>query len=184
MTSDQIEQAVIGFGSAVLGAIIGGAFVLRAARDQWAHDREANRTDASRQSARRLIVELAQLEGAVATWVATGIERDKLATAFNAFSTAAVADLPFITDDNVSSRVNAHIELAHSVVRVASTMVVPKEMLEAVRRHADAVTESLEAHIRHQPLPDYKPLPRTEDGVLDASVVMAWPDRAQHLAQS
>jgi hypothetical protein len=46
---------------------------------------------------------------------------------------------------------------------------MPKDIMEAVRRHADAVTEALEAHIRGADLPLYRPLPKKPSGILDLS---------------
>lgn len=57
LTADQITQAIIGAGSAILGAIVGGAFVLFGARGQWKRDRQAT----ARQAAQRIIASLAQL---------------------------------------------------------------------------------------------------------------------------
>ncbi len=100
MTAEQIEQAVIGFGSAIIGAIVGGLFVLYAVRAQWKRDRR----EASRQAARRILAALVPLEGVFATLLAgQSIPTADAAAAFNTFSTATTTELPFIADDHVQT---------------------------------------------------------------------------------
>src|SRR5258708_34629524 len=90
--------AVIGFGSAILGAVGGGIFVLVAARGQWKNDRQEAVRQASRESARRLLAALVPLEGAFATLlVGQGVGVGDRNTIFNAFSAVTTADLRFIT---------------------------------------------------------------------------------------
>lgn len=66
MTPDQVEQAIIGFGSAIIGAVVGGFFVVYAVRAQWKRDH----TEGSRQAARRVLAALVPLEGVFATLLA------------------------------------------------------------------------------------------------------------------
>ncbi len=174
MTTDQIELAVIGFGSAIVGAIVGGFFVLYAARGQW----KADRRETSRQAARRIIAALVPLEGVFATLLAghSILTADAAAT-FNTFSAATTTELPFIADDQVCARVLAHVRLCGSLLHIAPTAPPPKPVLAAVRRHADAVTEALEAHIREKPLPSYTPLPLNPSGAPDVKALMAWPGK-------
>ena len=80
MTTDQREQAFIGFGSAIIGAVVGGLFVLYATRSQWKRDRG----EVSRQAAARVLTPLAHLEGVFATVLSgQGISLADAAAAFN-----------------------------------------------------------------------------------------------------
>ena len=80
MTTDQREQAFIGFGSAIIGAVVGGLFVLYATRSQWKRDRG----EVSRQAAARVLTPLANLEGVFATVLSgQGISLADAAAAFN-----------------------------------------------------------------------------------------------------
>jgi len=174
MTTDQIEQAVIGFGSAIIGAIVGGFFVLYAARAQWKRDKR----DASHQAARRILAVLAPLEGVFATWLAgQSISAAEAATTFNTFSAATTTELPFIVDDQVCVRVLAHLELCGPLIQIAAAKLPPADVLRAVRRHADAVVEALEAHIRDKPLPSYVPLPLNPSGAPDVKALISWPGK-------
>ncbi len=176
MTTDQVLLAVIGFGSAALGAVVGGIFVLVAARGQWKNDRQEAIRHASRESARRLLAALVPLEGAFATLLGgQGVDAVELTTIFNAFSGVTTTELPFITEDQVAGRVLAHVQLCWPLIRMAPTATPPRPVLEAVRRHADAVTEVLEAHIRGAPLPPYRPLPMDTTGRIDIQALIAWP---------
>lgn len=175
MTADQIEQAAIGFGSAIIGAVVGGLFVLYGARSQWKRDRR----EASRQAARRILAALVQLEGVFATLLAgQRIPTAEAAATFNTFSAATTTELPFIADDQVCARVLAHVQLCGPLIRAASATPLPKGVLEAARRHADAVTEALEAHIREAALPSYTPLPTNASGAMDdVRALMSWPGK-------
>jgi hypothetical protein len=176
LTPDQVEQAIIGLGGAIIGAVGGGLFVVYAVRAQWKRDR----TEGSRQAARRVLAALVPLEGVFATLLAdhrVGIA--DAATAFNTFSTAATTELPFITDDQARSRVSAHVELCHFLISVAATSPPPRPVLEAVRRHADAITEALDAHIRGTPLPRYTRIPTNSLGVPDVAALIAWPGQSK-----
>ncbi len=177
MTPEQIEQALIGFGSAIVGAVVGGLFVVAAARGQWRHDRREAARQASRESARRILATVVQLEGVFATLIAgEQVPTADAAATFNSFSATTTTDLPFITDDEVCRRVLAHVELCGPLIHFASTTTsVPREIWEAVRRHADAVTAALEAHIRDAVLPTYRPLPKETSGIIDLSGLRSWP---------
>jgi len=176
MTADQMLAGVIGFGSAILGAVVGGIFVLVAARGQWKNDRQGTVRQASRESARRLLAALVPLEGTFATLLGgQRVVAAELNTIFNAFSGVTTAELPFITDDQVARRVLAHVQPCWPLIRMAPTAPPPRPVLEAVRRHADAVTEALEAHIRGAPLLAYRPLPMDTTGRIDIHALIAWP---------
>lgn len=58
-----LGQAIIGFGSALIGAVVGGMFVLLGARGQWKRDRLAR----AHQAAQRILVALVPLEGVFVT---------------------------------------------------------------------------------------------------------------------
>jgi hypothetical protein len=96
------------------------------------------------------------------------------AATFNTFSAATTTELPFITNDQVCRRVLAHVELCWPLIRVASTTPTPTQVWAAARRHADAVTEAIEAHIRGAQLPPYKPLPKSPSGSIDARALVSW----------
>jgi hypothetical protein len=174
MTPDQIEQAIIGFGSAIIGAIVGGSFVLHAARTQERRDEK----EASRQAAKRILTVLGLVEGVLATWKAGQVlPQGEAATAFNTFSTATVADLPFILDEQLCERVRAHIELCAPLIGLGSEgKRLPPKIIDATRRHTDAVIEALQAHIRGKNLPAYKPLPKSHAGTVDLEQLVTWPD--------
>jgi len=175
MSTDQIEQAVIGFGSAIIGAIVGGLFVLYAARGQWRRDKR----ETSRQAARRVLAALVPLEGVFATLLAgQSIPNAEAAATLNTFSAATTTELPFITDDQVCARVLAHVQLCWPLLLfqiTASAPPPPRDVYQAVRRHANAVVEALEAHIRERPLPRYVPLPQNASGAPDLSALVSWP---------
>ena len=155
-----------------MGAVAGGLFVLRAATTQWKRDKR----ETSRQAARRLLASLASIEGVFATWVAgQQLDSEVAGSAFNGFSSATVTELPFIEDDEVCARVREHVLLSYLVFRTAPNRPLPKNLLEAVRRHADAVTEALEAYIRESPLPSYRPIPKTSSGAPDIAALLSWP---------
>lgn len=172
LTADQITQAIIGAGSAIIGAFVGGVFVLLGARAQWKRDRQAT----SHQAAQRILVALAPLEGLFATLGAgIAVTREDAASAVNTFSTATVSELPFIPNDRVTARVLAHQRLCYDVINVGLQTATPPEAFELVRRHADAVTLCLHAYIRGEPLPDYRALPTKPSGALDAEALLKWP---------
>lgn len=171
LTADQIDQAIIGFGSAVIGALVGGVFVLLGARGQWTRDRKAT----AHQAAQRILVSLVPLEGVFATLGGgADVNQADAASAFNNFSTATVSDLPFIPDDRLTARVLAHRELCFDIIQVGLQTVTPSQAVEVVRRHSDAVTRSLHAYIRGQKLPADQPLPRKPSGVIDPMALLSW----------
>jgi hypothetical protein len=175
-SQDQIQQAIIGFGSAIIGAIVGGVFVFVAARGQWRADREEAAHQASREAARRIVATLVQLEGVFASLLdGLSVPTADAAATFNTFSAATTTELPFITDDQVCQRVLAHVELCWPMIRVASATPTPPQVWAAARRHADSVTEALEAHIRGAQLPSYKSLPKNPSGGIDVRALMSWP---------
>lgn len=167
LMSPDLEQAAIGFGGALIGAVVGGAFVVMASRGQWKHDR----LETSRIAAGRLLGALFQVEAVFATLLQGGpVAADDAAQRFNSFSQSANAELPFVLDREVGSRVLAHVNLCWTVLRVAPNLTMPAELTAAVRRHADAVTDALQAHIQGARLPDYTPLPMD-----DLRAIIAWP---------
>jgi hypothetical protein len=178
MTADQIVAAMIGFGAAVVGAVVGGMFALGAGRSQRRGDVRLAREEASRQAAKALIAALFELEGVVVTLMGGGaVAAAEAAATFNRFSGAAIAELPFIDDDQVRSRVNAHLGLGAQLLQAGTAVSLPRNVLDAVRRHADAVTETLEAYIKRAPLPSYQALMLTGEGGIDLDALLKWPGR-------
>lgn len=73
------------------------------------------------------------------------------------------------------------MQLCGPLIRIAPTAPSPKPVLEAIRRHADAVTEAVEAHIRDQPLRTYVPLPVNASGAIDVRALTPWPESRSEL---
>lgn len=170
-TGAALIGGLIGFAGAIIGAIVGGLFVQGATRRQWKRDRRD-------QAGRRLLDSLFQLEGVFATWLAgESLSIAEVANAFNSFSSAWTTELPFIEDDRVRTRVREHVGLCHPLLMIAKDMssAPPKAIIEAVRRHAELVIETLQAHVSGASLPPYPPLPRTKGGIVDLDGLIAWP---------
>jgi hypothetical protein len=161
-------QALIGFGGALIGALVGGSFVIWAGTIQWRRDRLAAKADRSQSAAQSLLRALASLEGAVVQWT-WDHQADSLASGFNAFSITTNAEAPMLTDEQVSTRLHNHVDFVFRFTGIASSArLKPDPLVPALRLHADAVTDALTAHVRGQPLPPYK-APPLEDvqGILD-----------------
>lgn len=166
------SAAVIGFGSAVIGGVVAGGFALLAGRQQGRRDTRRARLDRSHQAAQRLLAALVLVEGTVSEW------RDRpnveqLLSAINAFSVTVSSETAMLTDDDVAARTRAHLELAYWIALGAARTPGSSPPLvvlsETLRRHADVLSASLEAHIRSRPLPNYVDLP-----MANVAALIAW----------
>lgn len=160
--STQLSQVLIAFG----GAILGGLFVLAGGWIQGERDQKQRTREMSQSASKRILMSLAELEGAIVEGVALK-QLDGIRSSFNNFSLITTSEAPFITDNELISRIRNHIELMYGLVSVAAQGAV--FVADAARKHSGMVTESLEAHIRKDQLPPYKKPP-----LRNAVELLAW----------
>jgi hypothetical protein len=172
---DAIVQAAIAGGSAVLGGLVGGWLTVRAAREQWRHDAQAANMERSHFASQRLLIATAQPEAALVTWRANH-DVELLKAAFNSFSATSMAGVPFVPYGAVATRVRAHNEFGFRFVSfVTSRGGAAAPLVESFRRHADAVTDTLEAHIQGRRLPTYPCRYRTLPPSLRGQAILPTP---------
>lgn len=86
----------------------------------------------------------------------------RLAVASNDFAQAITPKLTWLTDSELQERVVNHRSLGVAV-GVGGTpnvmRVPPPGLVDALRRHAEALLEALDAHINGKPLPAYSKPP-------------------------
>jgi hypothetical protein len=115
----------------------------------------------SRQVAAELIEAVYTLSRAIQEAVADA-SPPRLASAANDFSQVVGAKLVWIEDAELEKRVLDHRSFARAV-GIGGTpeiaRVPPKVLLDSFGRHSQVTLDSLDAHIKGQPLPAYSPPP-------------------------
>ena len=149
------ETAVISIGSAVIGGVIVGAASLFVANRQACASRIEASHDRSVTAAQRAAEALIAFESAVVVWQADA-DVAALRQAFNGMSIALGAERLAILDSDVRHRLDTHIAFAARCAEIAlKNAPATALMIEAFRRHSDAVQDALGAHIRDETMPAY-----------------------------
>ena len=150
-----VEQVAIAAGSGFIGSIVGGCFALLAGRQQWKNSLESR----SHEAAARVVNSILAVSQAWVSLEGSG-NIQELITAANGFTAAATAELPFVRDGEVVTRVRNHIEVTFFLVSsMRNGLQPPKELINALNKHQDIVIATLEAHIKGDHLPGCDPLP-------------------------
>lgn len=167
-TTVAVIAAVIGAGGSVLGGVIGGWLALVAGHRQSQRDRAATRMDQSHQAALAITESVASMDEAIVTW---GADDDSAAlrTAFNIFSRAVSVQSIALTEVALASRVRTHVLLTGRLAAITDQTSTSKALIPTVRRHTDAVIESLQAHFNDAPLPPYR-----APSLDNAAALIAW----------
>ena len=174
MTTPLWLQALIGFGGAVIGALIGGSFVVWAGSLQWRRDRRDARIERSQAAAKMILGRLMVLAYAMTAWFESH-DTPELSRAKDDFIITAIPEVPTLSDDRVGKMVAMHMDFAAHLVRVASSTALPGHAAEntvklamAWRLHAATLAAALTAHIRGDPLAPYRVPDLTDDSALIA----------------
>jgi hypothetical protein len=155
-----VVAALIGAGGSLLGGLVGGWYVVRAAQQQWQRDREQARSDRSRQAAMALAEALGHIDLAVANWGAKGVQTEELHAAFNTFAQSSALQALVLTDEELLARLRHYVALAQLLLKLARQGDTSADSLvPAVRRGARVLADSLSAHFNDRALPAYMPPP-------------------------
>jgi hypothetical protein len=160
-----LATALIGADGSVVGGIVGGWLAIVAVRGQWKRDRASGREERSQRAAMAIADSVASLAPALVAWSARQmhIDHDVLREAVNAFSGTAAVQTMALTDDTLSQRLRAHVQLFTRVVVAAQQeAALGVALTELARRQTDAVLDALGAHCRGDALPPYQPIPLTD----------------------
>jgi len=160
---DWLWAALIGVGGSVVGGIVGGLFVLRAAQRQRERDRDDARAIRSHQAALAIADAMAALIVAVSTWKQDH-DWDSLAAAFNTYSRTVGVQRLALIDPELRRRVQNQTPLTAAFLNVAAKGGgAAPQSADTVLRHSNAVIPALGAHVSDEALPPYQP-PDLESG--------------------
>jgi hypothetical protein len=163
-----LAAALVGAAGSILGGIVGGWIALVAGSRQSRRDLASRRDERSQQAALSIAAAVGQLEEAIVGWQADADGR-AIGTAYNRFSQTAVVQGIALTDAELADRVTAHVQLAGRFAGLADRPDIAGPLAEPTRRHANALLDSLAAHVGQGPLPPYEAPPLN-----DALALLSW----------
>lgn|SRR5258708_6647240 len=110
-------------GAGVIGGIASGMYVLRAGRQQWQRDRDDARTERSHRAAMSIAEAVARLEEAVVAWQVARHDTIGLTSTYNEAARSVAVQSMALTDGDMRSRVQNHVQLAGRLIAVAQKSV-------------------------------------------------------------
>jgi hypothetical protein len=151
----------------MVGAYVGGHFVLRGSREEWARQREHEKREKSLDAAMALNEELQRFEAALIGLQHEQITQSELIDVFNAFARMASTRGLFVNDKQVTRRVVTHVKLGeHTCQLLLAHKREAQLAIRLTRRHTTAVFDALSAHVTGEP-----PAPYDQAAYMDASTL-------------
>jgi gas vesicle protein len=179
VTESAWVTAAIATGSALLGAVVGGLIAASAGRQLAERAESRERLRRSHEAAAELLDAVYRLSREVIEATAKASPA-QLAVAANNFFQSIGRPLASISDAALIGRITNHRSFTVAIGiggTPAVSMIPPQGLLDAFRRHSEALMDSLDAYIQERPLPPYEPPPLTPPVVL--ADLMAWQNKPE-----
>ena len=142
----------------LIGGAGGGWFVLRAGRQQFERDREANRLDRSHQAAITILKEADRMHGAVRTW-ARNQDTEAVEGAFDAFAEAVSIQLVTLIDNTAGDCWLDYLALVAEILESTHDERIDPKLVEAERRQYSTLLTTIGYHVEGRTPPTYEPPP-------------------------